>query len=153
MTTTPTTPTTTSARSSGTATGDGGRLLRLALRLDAAASGTLGVLALAAAPVLDDRLGIGTGVLRGSGAFLLAYAAGLLALAALRSLPRPLALTVVVGNVGWALATAYLGLVVHDLPGLGTAVVLGQAVAVLGFADLQWLGLRRAGRGSVPARR
>jgi hypothetical protein len=37
-----------------------------------------------------------------------------------------------------------LAFAVHDLTTLGAVVVLAQAVAVAAFADLQWIGLRRA---------
>jgi hypothetical protein len=123
---------------------DEGRFLRLALRLDAAASGALGVLALAAAPALADLLGPGTGALRALGAFLVVYAVGLTLLAALRSIPRPGAWTVVVGNLGWVAASVVAAFAVHDLTTLGTVLVLAQAVAVLTFADLQVVGLSRA---------
>jgi len=125
-------------------TRDDGRFLRLALRLDAVASGALGVVSLVAAPAMSDLLGPGAGALRGIGAFLVAYAAGLALLAGLRSIPRPAAWTVVVGNLAWAVGTGVLAFAVHDLTTLGTVVVLAQAVAVLGFADLQWVGLRRS---------
>ncbi|WP_218030294.1 hypothetical protein [Pseudonocardia hydrocarbonoxydans] len=127
-------------------TRDGGRLLRRALRLDAAASGALGVAALAAAPALAGLLGPPTPVLLGVGAFLALFAAGLLVLAARPAIPRPAAWTVVLGNAGWvaaSVATAVLAAPV--LTGLGVAVVLAQAAAVAVFADLQWLGLRRMG--------
>lgn len=119
-------------------------LLRTALRLDAAASGALGVLSLAAAPVLTDVLGPPVPVLVGVGAFLVVFAAGLLVLAARRPIPRPAAWTVVIGNAGWVVASvlaAVLG--ASALTGLGVAVVLVQAAAVAVLADLQWLGLRR----------
>ena len=125
-------------------TRDGGRFLRLSLRLDAAASGALGVLSLAAAPALADLLGPGTGALRGVGAFLVLYAAGLVLLAGLRSIPRPAAWTVVLGNLGWVAASVVAAFAVHDLTTVGTIVVLAQAAAVLTFADLQLIGLRRA---------
>lgn len=124
-------------------TRDDGRFLRLALRLDAAASGTLGVVSLVAAPGLSDLLGPGAGALRGIGAFLVAYAAGLVLLAGLRSVPRPAAWAVVAGNAAWAVGTGVIAFAVHDLTAAGTAVVLAQAVAVAVFADLQWVGLRR----------
>jgi len=124
-------------------TRDDGGFLRLALRLDAAASGALGVVALAAAPAMSDLLGPGAGALRGIGAFLVAYAAGLVLLAGLRTIPRPAAWTVVVGNLVWAVGTAVLAFAVHELTTTGTAVVLAQAVAVVAFAELQWVGLRR----------
>jgi hypothetical protein len=124
-------------------TRDDGQLLRFALRLDAAASGALGVLSVAAAPALADLLGPGAGALRGIGAFLLVYAAGLVLLAGLRSIPRPAAWTVVVGNLAWAAGTTVLAFAVHELTTFGTVVVLAQAAAVAAFADLQWVGLRR----------
>jgi hypothetical protein len=125
-------------------TRDDGRFLRLSLRLDAAASGALGVLALAAAPGLSDLLGPGTGALRAVGAFLVVYAASLALLAGLRSIPRPAAWTVVVGNLAWVAGSVVAAFAVHDLTGVGTVVVLAQAAAVLTFADLQAVGLRRA---------
>jgi hypothetical protein len=124
---------------------DGGRLLRFALRLDAAASGALGVVALAAAPPLAGLLGPAAGALRGVGAFLIAYALALVLLAARESIPRAGAWTVVLGNTAWALGS--VGAVVagrETFTVLGVAVVLAQAAAVAVFADLQWLGLRRA---------
>ncbi|MDQ4054934.1 MAG: hypothetical protein M3237_19880, partial [Actinomycetota bacterium] len=123
-------------------TRDGGRFLRSVLRLDAVASGALGVLGLAAAPAMSDLLGPGAGALRAVGAFLVVYAAGLVALAGLRTIPRPAAWTVVVGNLGWAVGTGVLAFAVHDFTTVGTVVVLAQATAVAGFADLQWVGLR-----------
>ena len=125
-------------------TRDDGRFLRLALRIDAAASGTLGVVSLVAAPALADLLGPGAGWLRGLGAFMVGYAAVLVLLSGLRAIPRPAAWTVVVGNVAWALGTGVLAFAVHDLTTIGSVVVVAQAVAVAGFADLQWVGLRRA---------
>lgn len=129
-----------------TRTSDGGRLLRRALRTDAAASGALGVLALAAAPALVDLLGPPAPVLVGVGAFLVVFAAGLLVLAARPQVPRPAAWAVVLGNAAWVagsvLATVVAG---SSLTALGVAVVLAQAAAVAVFADLQWLGLRRTG--------
>lgn len=126
-------------------TRDGGRLLRFALRLDAAASAGLGVLALAAAPVLDDLLGTPAAVLRGTGAFLVAYALALVVLATRPTIPRPGAWTVVVGNAVWVLGSVGAVVLGRDqLTGLGVGVVLAQAAAVALFAELQWSGLRRA---------
>lgn len=125
-------------------TRDDGSLLRLALRLDGTASGTLGLASLIAAPALSDPLGPGSGALRAIGVFMVVYAAVLLALAGLRAIPRAAVWIVVVGNLAWALGTGVAAFAVHDLTAVGTAVVLAQAVAVVGFADLQWLGLRRS---------
>jgi hypothetical protein len=59
----------------------GRRALRGVLRLDAAASGALGLSAAAAAGVLDTLLGLPAAMLTGVGVFLVVYAAGLLVLA------------------------------------------------------------------------
>ena len=126
-------------------TSDGGRLLRLALRRDAAASGALGVVGLATAPLLTDLLGVPAPVLRGTGMFLVAYAVALVVLAAVRSIPRPAAWTVVIGNVAWSAGSTAAVLAAREsLTALGVGVVLVQAPAVAVFAELQWMGLRRA---------
>ena len=128
-----------------TAVRDGGRLLRFALRLDAAGSGALGLVGLAAAAPLADPLGMTAAGLLGTGAFLVAYALALVLLAARPVIPRAAAWTVVLGNAAWVLGS--LGAAVagrETFTALGVAVVLAQAAAVAVFADLQWLGLRRA---------
>jgi hypothetical protein len=120
-------------------------LLRLALRLDAAASGVLGLAFAAAAPVLDGLLGIPAGWLVGLGAFLVAYAGGLVWLAARRVIPAGLAWAVVAGNTVWVLhSVAVLLTDFFPLTGAGVAVVIAQAVAVVVLAELQFVGLRRA---------
>jgi hypothetical protein len=124
---------------------DGGRLLRFALRLDAAGPGALGLLGLTAAAPLATLLGTTAGALRATGAFLVGYALVLVLLAARQAIPRAAAWAVVVGNTVWVLSS--IGAVVagwDTFTALGVAVVLGQAAAVAVFADLQWLGLRRA---------
>lgn len=130
-----------------TATGDG-RLLRLALRFDAVASGALGVLGVAAAPMLTDLLGPQSAILRATGAFLVGYAAALVVLAAMPRIPRPAAWTVVVGNAAWVLGSV-LAVVAGwaSLTAVGVAFVLAQAAAVAAFADLQWLSIRRMAAG------
>jgi hypothetical protein len=124
---------------------DGGRLLRFALRLDAAGSGALGLLGLAAAAPLAEPLGTTAGALRGTGAFLAGYALVLVLLAARPVIPRAAAWTVVLGNTVWVLGSIGAAVAGRDsFTVLGVAVVLAQAAAVAVFADLQWLGLRRA---------
>jgi hypothetical protein len=126
-------------------TSDGGRLLRLALRLDAAASGALGVVGLAAAPLLTDLLGVPATGLRGTGTFFVAYAVTLVVLAARRTIPRPAVWTVVVGNLSWSVGSIAAVMAARgSLTALGVGVVLVLAAAVAVFAELQWMGLRRA---------
>jgi hypothetical protein len=134
MTATTTTTTTTARRD----------LLRPVLRLDAAASGALGVAAAAGAGVLDTLLGLPGDLLRGVGVFLVVYAVALVVLAARPRIPRPAVWVVVLGNSAWVLAG--LGLAVglwSSLTVLGIVVVLAQAGAVTVFADLQYAALRR----------
>lgn len=122
-----------------------GRLVSLAVRLDAAATGALAVVLLAAAPFVDGLVGIATPLLYGFGALLLAYAL-VLELAVARQ-PRPaLVWEVILLNVLWVAAS--VAVVLTDaltLTTFGTVVVLAQAAAVAVLADLQYLALRRAG--------
>ncbi|WP_433781106.1 hypothetical protein ACQPX6_15575 [Actinomycetospora sp. CA-101289] len=115
------------------------RGLRTVLRLDAVASGTLGIAAGAGAGVLDTLLGLPGGLLLGVGVFLVVYAVGLVVLVARPLIPRPATWVVVLGNSAWVLAS--LGLAVgawEQLTVLGAVVVLAQAAAVAVFADLQY---------------
>ena len=119
-------------------------LLRLALRLDAVVTGLNGAAYLAAAPLLDDVLGLSGGLLRGFGVFLLGFAA---AVWLVGSGPRisGVAVEAVIGaNVLWA-----VGSVVAVVTGFGSPTTVGavwlllQAVVVAGFAAVQFAGLRR----------
>ncbi|MGI5126625.1 hypothetical protein ACQEVB_07385 [Pseudonocardia sp. CA-107938] len=125
-----------------TRTVDDGRLLRLALRVDAAASGALGLVALGAAPLVHELTAAPEAVLRGVGGFLVLFGIALLALAARRQMPVALVWTVVVGNLAWVVASLAVALLV-PLTVLGTVLVVAQALAVAAFADLEWMGLRR----------
>jgi hypothetical protein len=119
-------------------------VLRPVLRLDAAASGAVGIAAAAGADVLDSLLGLPADLLRGVGVFLVVYAVGLVVLAARPRIPRPAVWVVVLGNSAWVLAS--LGLAVglwSTMTVLGIVVVLAQAGAVAVFADLQYAALRR----------
>jgi hypothetical protein len=123
-------------------TADDGRLLRIALRVDAVTSGGLGLVALAGAPLVSGLTGAPEPALRGVGGFLVLFGIALLALAARRTMPVPLVWTVVAGNLAWVAASAAVGLLA-PLTVVGTVVVLVQALGVAVFADLEWLGLRR----------
>ena len=127
-----------------TATRDGGRLLRFALRLDAAGSGALGLIGVAAATPLAGLLGASAAGILGTGVFLLVFATALLLLAARPTIPRAAAWTVIAGNVAWVLSSIGAAVAGPDWTALGVGVVLAQAGAVAVFAELEWLGLRRA---------
>lgn len=131
----------------------GGRdgLLRFALKLDAVATAATGILSLAASPVLDELLGTPLALLLPVGLFLLAYAGSVWIIGTRPRIDRTAAWGVVAANLPWvlasvaAVATGWLPLI-----GLGTAFVLVQVAAVALFADLQFLGLRRARPATGP---
>lgn len=130
---------------------DSNGLLRLALKLDAVASGALGALLLVTATVLDDLLGIPLALLVPVGLFLLAYAAFVWIVGTRRRINRTAAWTVVVLNLVWVADSVVVVLAgPFPLTGLGVTFILAQAAAVLLFADLQFLGLRRARRAARP---
>ena len=81
------------------------RPLRLAVRLDAAASGAMGVLLAAGGALLDDLLGIPAAVLVPVGGFLVVYAAALWALGSRPRVSRPAVWAVAAGNLCWVAAS------------------------------------------------
>ena len=117
--------------------------LPLTLRLDAVVTAANGAASLAAAPLLSDLLGVPAGVLRGLGAFLVVFAAGVAVVGARRPVPTAAAGAVVGANLLWA-AGSVVAVVTgrFDLTAAGTAWVLAQAAVVAGFAVLQLTALR-----------
>jgi hypothetical protein len=119
-------------------------LLRLALRLDAVVCAANGAVYLAAAPLLDDVLGLSRGLLRGVGAFLLVYAVAVWLVAAGSRISGVAVEAVIAANVLWT-----VGSIVAVVTGLGSPTTVGagwlvlQAVIVAGFAAAQIAGLRR----------
>ena len=119
-------------------------LLPLALRLDAVVAGVNGAAYLAAAPLLEDLLGLSVGLLRGTGAFLLVFAAAVWLVADRRRVSAVAVEVVVVLNVGWVVGS--IAAVVIDLftaTIVGTVWLVLQAAVVAAFAALQLVGLRR----------
>ena len=132
--------------SASTSTMDAGRdrPLRLAVRLDAAASGAMGVLLAAGGALLDDLLGIPAAVLVPVGGFLVVYAAALWTLGSRPRVSRPAVWAVVAGNLCWVAASVVAAAAGWWSPtAAGVAFVLLQAAAVAVFAELQVSGLRR----------
>jgi hypothetical protein len=126
-----------------------GGYMRLVLKLDAVATGAVGLLSVAASPMLDDLLGIPLALLVPVGLFLVAYATAIWIVATRRRVSRPAVWAafavnliytvdcVVVVVAGWFPLTA-----------LGIAFVLLQAAAVTLFAVAQFYALRKAARPS-----
>jgi len=120
-------------------------LLRFALRLDAIATAGTGAAMTAFAAPLAPLLHLPLDLLTAAGVFMLVYAA-IVAWLSLRSvLPRWAVWTVVVGNALWAIDCAALAFVGGLSPSaLGITFLLVQAVVVFGFAELQYVGLKRS---------
>jgi len=119
--------------------------LRGALGVDAIASGAMGI-ALSAAPGLLARLlGLPEALLYHVGVFLIAYAMFVAGIA-LRSRPTSLLVSaIIVGNGVWVIGSLLLisgGWAGPTL--LGYAFVIAQALAVGVFAELQFIGVRKA---------
>ncbi len=120
------------------------RLLRAALVIDAAASGTLGSVQAAASSWAASLLGLPAGLVLATGLFMLAYAAALVALARSTTVPGIAARVVIIGNVGWALGCVALAAFSAQVTSVGWGYLLLQALAVAAFAALQGAGLARS---------
>jgi hypothetical protein len=118
------------------------RFLRGALLADAAVSGAVAALQLALTGALAELLQLPHLLLIGTGAFLAAYVALLIALALSTRVWAPLIWLVVVGNVAWALGCVGLLVNAQVTPSaLGNAFVVVQVAAVLVFAALEYKGM------------
>lgn len=121
------------------------RLLRGTMVADAVISGATGLLMAAGAGVLASLLGVPEALMRYAGLMLLPFAAIVLYLAKAPAPPRAGVRTIIALNLAWA-AASILALVSGAIEptSLGMAFVIFQAVVVAGFADLQYVALRRA---------
>ena len=120
-------------------------LLRLVLKLDAAACGALGVASLAGAPVLDDLLGVPVVPLASVGVFLAAWAVVLWAISSRPRVSKTAAWVVIVFNLAWTVDSAVvLAAGWFPLTVVGVAFVLVQAAAVAIIAAAQFYALKRA---------
>jgi hypothetical protein len=123
--------------------------VRLVLKLDAVATGAVGLLSMAAGPILDDLLGIPLTLLVPVGLFLVAYAAVIWIVATRRRVSRSAVWGAFAINLMYTMecvvvvAASWL-----PLTALGTAFVLFQAAAVTLFAAAQFYALRKAARPS-----
>lgn len=117
-------------------------LLTFAFGADALVSGAVALLQLATAAWLGKLLQLPPALLLGTGLFLAGYTALLIVLARSRVIWSGLARFVALGNIGWAAGCAALIAAGLVTPGpLGVGFLLVQAVTVLVFAALQWMGL------------
>jgi hypothetical protein len=122
----------------------GGRLLRLALKLDAVVTGANGVALLLASAALDGWLGLPTAMLAAVGAFLVVYAGLVWALAARPAMPTAAVYAVIGANALWAIDSVAALALDWFSPALpGQIVIAVQALGVTLFAALQYAALRR----------
>ncbi|MCM0674813.1 hypothetical protein NCC78_08935 [Micromonospora phytophila] len=122
------------------------KLLRFALKQDAMGSGANGVVYVVAAATFGGMFGLPAAFLYPTGAFLVVFAAALFLLASRTTVSRAAVGVVMAVNIAWVAASAELLLAGwFPLTGLGTALVIAQAVVVAGFTGLQFAGLRRTG--------
>lgn len=134
MTATTSHPATTTAKDS---------LLRFALRLDAIASGVMGVAGLALAPRIAEWSGTTAAFEYSLSAFFVVYGVAVFALSRMRTV-RTWGVLIAIGNV--VFTTAAVALVLADVMPLtttGVVLTLASGIFTLAMADLQYLGLRR----------
>ena len=118
-------------------------LLRFAIRADATACVGLGLLVAFAADPLSRLSGLSAVSEWIAGAVLVVYGAGLYVMAA-APFVRKIGIGIVVANVVFAIAVfAVVASGVLPLTGVGVAMTVATAVATLGLACVQYLGVRR----------
>ena len=118
--------------------------LRRALVLDAVASGATALMMIAGAGLVEGLLGLPAALLRGAGLVLLPYVAFVIYTGTRETISRPAVWAIIVANVLWAAASAFLLVSGWVAPtALGTAFVIAQAVVVALLGELQYMGLRR----------
>lgn len=123
----------------------GSNFLRRALLADAAVSGAAGLLMAAGAGPLQELLHVPARLLLVAGLILIPYALELVLLTRRSLLSAPLVWAVIATNVAWAVASVLILLTGHVQPNaLGYAFILVQTIAVAAFAEIQYVGLRRA---------
>ncbi|WP_433370086.1 hypothetical protein [Streptosporangium sp. CA-115845] len=120
------------------------KLLRFALRLDAMGTGANGAAYVLVAAIFGELFGLPAAFLYPIGAFLVAFAAAVYFLASRPTVSKAAVGVVMAVNIAWVAASAELLIAGwFPLTGLGTALVIAQAVVVAGFTGLQFAGLRK----------
>jgi hypothetical protein len=119
-----------------------GFLPRLLL-VDGLASGATALLLIVGAQMLAPLLGLPSGLLRIAGMILVPFVAWVLLLSRRSPVSRTAMTAVVAINFAWVAASAWVAFgPVWQPTMLGTAFVCAQALVVLAFAELGWMGMR-----------
>lgn len=125
-------------------------LLRLAIAIDGNASALLGLAAVLGTSSLAAGLGAPTAWVLAVSLFTLLYGVGMTVLAKARQLPVLLPWVLVIGNLGWVIASVALALSDWISPQPWALAVLHlQAGCVIIFSLLQYLGLRQSPASSA----
>ena len=118
--------------------------LRRVLALDSLSCLMMGLLMGLGAEALAPLFGLPAPLVRTAGLLLLPLAAFIGWLASRPAPPRFLVWIVIVGNLGWTAESFVLIGQQPAITALGTGFVSAQALAVLGLAALEYMGLKKA---------
>ncbi|WP_432284490.1 hypothetical protein SLT36_22350 [Aminobacter sp. BA135] len=119
--------------------------LRNVLHADALISGAAGLLMMLGAPLLSPLLELPAQLLFWAGLVLVPFVATLVVIARRATVSKLVMIDIIAINVLWVVAS--FGLLVSGVVApnaLGIAFVVAQALAVAVFAELQFIGIRRA---------
>ncbi|MEW6736148.1 MAG: hypothetical protein AB1489_32945 [Acidobacteriota bacterium] len=124
--------------------------LRWVLFADATTCIATGLLLMLGSDVLEQWLGLPTGLLRYSGVSLLPFAAFLVYLARREQLSQRVVWIVIILNALWTVDSLLLLLTKWVAPTeLGYIFVIAQALGVAMFASLEYVGLRKSAAATV----
>lgn len=123
--------------------------LRTVLKLDAASCLLMAAALGGGSGLLSQPLGLPVALLFESGMLLAIVGLYILWLGTREQAPAALLWVVVIGNIGWALASLAALAMLPEITGLGLAAVVVQAAAVLLFAALEWRGMRESAWASA----
>ena len=120
-------------------------LLQKALAADAVITGVTGVAMFLGAGFLASLLGLPVALLRYAGLSLIPFAAFVAVMATRDQVSRVAVRAIIIANALWVVDSFLLLLTGWVEPSLlGYAFVIGQAVIVAGFAEVQHVGLKTA---------
>jgi hypothetical protein len=120
-------------------------LLRMALVADAVITGVTGLAMFLGAGLLAALLGLPDGLLRYAGLSLIPFAAFVGVLAAREPVSHTAVRAIIIANALWVVDSLLLLLTGWVQPSmLGYAFVVGQALIVAAFAEVQHVGLKAA---------
>ena len=121
--------------------------LRRVLLADGALSGVSAPLFVFGAPLLQTFIGLPEAIVRYAGLILIPFAVFVVYLSRRDEISPAAIWSVMAMNVAWVVASVAL-LVTGSRPLLGSAFIVVQAIAVAAFAEMQYVGLRRAANQS-----